>query len=129
MKDKYVLDSSVWIEIERKNPAVLERVLPLIEKNQVCLVDLIVAELLRGAKTRKDFLKLKDGFSVFLQLSTKWESVAELAFNTGRRGFTPPLTDLYIAQCVLENQKTLVTHDKHFRHIAQVKPFEVILLK
>lgn len=128
MKDKYVFDSTVWVELERKNPEVEQVALPLLEKNAVCLVDLIVTELLRGAKTRKDFLKLKGGFSVFMQLSTTWSAVADLAFNAARKGFNPPLTDLYIAQCVIENNKTLVTHDKHFKQIAQVKQFELIKL-
>lgn len=128
MKDKYVFDSTVWIELERKNPEVEKIALPLLEKNAVCLVDLIVAELLRGTKTRKDFMKLKTGFSVFLQLGASWEAVADLAFQAARKGFNPPLTDLYIAQCVIENNKTLVTHDKHFKEIAQVKHFELIKL-
>lgn len=128
MKDKYVFDSTVWIEIERKNPVILGKFSPFIEKNEVCLVDLIVAELLRGTRTKKDYTALKDGFSVFNCLATTWEKVAELAFAVGRKGFQPPLTDLYIAQCVIENKKKLITHDKHFRQIVQVKPFELILL-
>ena len=55
MKDKYVLDSCLWIEIERKNKGVLSEVQPLINRNEVCLVDVIVAEVLRGVKTRKDY--------------------------------------------------------------------------
>ena len=126
MKDKYVLDSTVWVEMERKNPSVLERVYPLINRNEVCLVDLIAAELLRGTKTKKDYDILKEGFSVFTQLTTTWGTVAELAFQVGRKGFHPPLTDLYIAQCVIENRKTLITHDNHFKHIASVKFFDLI---
>lgn len=125
MKDRYVLDSCLWIEIERGNPKVLGVVQPLIDENQVCLVDVIVAEVLRGAKTRKDYLKLKEAFSHFVQLSTTWETVTELAFEVSRKGFQPPLIDLYIAQCVLENGKTLLTQDRHFPQIAKVRAFTV----
>lgn len=129
MKDKYVLDSSIWIEIERKNPHILALVLPMIEKNETCLVDVIAAEVLRGTKTRKDYLILKDSFSDFIQLSTGWDRVSELAFSTARKGFYPPLIDLYIAQCVYENKKILVTQDRHFRQIAKAQYFEVIEVK
>lgn len=128
MKDKYVLDSCLWIEIERGNPKVLSIVQPLIDKNEVCLVDVIVAEVLRGTKTRKDYLKLKEAFSHFSQLSTSWAAVAELAFEACRKGFQPPLIDLYIAQCVLENNKTLLTQDKHFPQIAKIRAFAVQII-
>lgn len=128
MKDRYALDSCIWIEIERGNPKILSAVQPLIDKNEVCLVDVIVAEVLRGTKTRKDYLKLKEAFSHFVQLSTTWEEVAELAFEVSRKGFQPPLIDLYIAQCVLENGKTLITQDKHFPQIAKVRAFAVRMI-
>ncbi len=129
MKDKYVLDSCIWIELERKNPVISERVLPLIEKNQVCLVDVIVAEVLRGVKSQKDFNHLKESFSNFNQLSTPWSAVAKLPFQVSRKGFHPPLVDLYIAQCVFENKRTLITQDKHFDSIARVRDFSVELFK
>lgn len=128
MKGKYVLDSSIWVEIERENASVLDRVQPLIDKNEVCLVDVIVAELLRGAKTPRDYKRLDQVFSDFLQLKTEWSRVADLAFQVSRKGFHPPLVDLYIAQCVLENKKALITQDKHFRQIANVRAFELVVL-
>ena len=120
MKDKFILDSSLWIEIERGNAKVLERISPLIAKNQICLADVIAAEVLRGVRSRKDFIKLKNAFSDFNQLSTKWDGVAELAFACAQKGFHPPLIDLYIADCAIKNDKTLLTQDKHFTHIARV---------
>lgn len=128
MKDKYILDSSIWIELERHNASVLRHVQPLIQKNQVCLVDLIVAEVLRGTKTRKDFHALKKAFQNFRWLNTRWENVADLGFRTAQEGFHPPLVDLYIAQCVMENSRILITQDKHFGHIARACPlkFEMI---
>ena len=124
MTDKYVLDSSIWIEIERKNPVVMEIVNPHIEKNEVCLVDVIVAEVLRGTKTRKDFVKLKNDFSFFNCLTASWTEVADLAFRVSRKGHHPPLIDLYIAHCVRQNRKTLITQDKHFSQIAAVRSFQ-----
>ena len=127
MKDSYILDSSIWIALERGIPFICEKAVPLIQKNKVCLIDVIVAEVLRGTKTRRDFLTLKKAFQNFRWLSTRWEGVTDLAFLTAQKGFQPPLVDLYIAQCVIENKKTLITQDKHFYHIAKVSPLKHIL--
>jgi predicted nucleic acid-binding protein len=128
MKDKYVLDSSVWIEIERKNPTVISLTQPWIDKNEICIVDVTIAEILRGAKTRRDFQLLNAAFNDFPRISTDWDAVADLAFRVAKKGFHPPLIDLYIAQSVWENNKTLVSHDRHFQHIAKVCPLKFILL-
>lgn len=128
MKDKYILDSSIWIELERHNDSVLCTVRPLIQKNRVCLVDVIVAEVLRGTKTKKDFHALKKAFRNFRWLNTRWENVSELGFRLAQEGFHPPLVDLYIAQCAIENRRVLVTQDKHFGQIAKISPLKFEML-
>ena len=129
MKDRTILDSSIWIELERQNKKIMERINPLIQKNRICLVDVIVAEVLRGTKTKKDFQLLKEAFSNFRWLSTRWDKVAELAFQAAKRGYQPPLVALYIAQAVLENRCVLITQDKHFSQIAKVSPLKIVLLE
>lgn len=128
MKDKYVLDSSIWIELERGNQKILKKVEPLILKNQVCLIDAIVAEVLRGVRRKKDFDILQDSFSSYNILSTDWLKVANLAFEISKKGFQPPLIDLYIAQCVYENKRTLVSQDKDFIAIKKIQAFDLISL-
>ena len=120
MKDKVLFDSSIWIEIERKNPAILNRAIPLIQKNQVVLADVIMAEVLRGCKTEKDFKKLHAAFLDFTNLSASWEEVAWLAFQLRLKGFLPPLIDCYIALCATRYGKILVTEDKHFLSIQKL---------
>lgn len=129
MKDRYILDSSIWVEMERQNTAVLELVQPLILQNAVCLLDVIVAELLRGTRTRSDYLRLQRAFADFTQFRASWEDVAVLGFEVTRRGFAPPLIDLYIARCAIAHKKHLITQDDHFRQIARVAPFEVVFLQ
>lgn len=128
MKDRYVLDSSIWISLERGEKKVKQLVEPLIQKNQVCLVDVIEAEVLRGAVSQKDYNTLKEAFSYFEKLTTNWNSVAEIAFLMGRKGYMPPLIDVYIANAVMENKKTLVTHDKHFLHIEKILKIKLLML-
>ncbi|MBL7685864.1 MAG: PIN domain-containing protein [Deltaproteobacteria bacterium] len=128
MKDKYVLDSSLWIEIHRENISILSKIEPLFQKNKVCLIDVISAEVLRGARNDKDYKKLEEIFNDFLILSCDWKKVAKLAYQVGKKGFNPPLIDLYIAQCVHENKKRLMTQDKHFLQISKILPFELEMI-
>ena len=128
MKDKYILDSTVWIQIQRGDQALIEQVDPLIQANQVCMVDLIIAELLRGTRTKKDYDRLHNTFLDFPIYGTSWERVAALGYEVGRKGLSPPLTDLYIAQVAMDHDKTLMSHDKHFRQITKIVPFAFIHL-
>ena len=127
MTDKYpyVLDSSIWVEIDRKNPRVTKRASQLLMKNRVCMIDLIVAELLRGTCTKADYIGLKVRLLSFELVSTTWLAVGELGYQVAKAGFQPPLADLYIAQCCIEHNKILITQDKHFKHLGGVKNFKV----
>ena len=53
MNDNYIVDSSIWIEVERQNALVRERLKSLVDEGRVVLVDVILAEVLRGTKTEK----------------------------------------------------------------------------
>lgn len=128
MKDKFILDSSIWIELERKNPKIQKEVLPLLQKNKVCLVDAIIAEVLRGVRSQKDFNLLNETFSHFSILSTDWLKVSQLAFKVAKSGYTPPLIDIYIAQCTHEHKKHLITQDKDFMHIHKSLNFRFTIL-
>ncbi len=93
----YIFDSSIWVEIERGNKSIQKRAAQLINKNKVCLVDLIVAELLRGVKSEGDYNGLKLRLLSYEILSTTWTEVGRLGFLMARQGYSPPLADLYIA--------------------------------
>lgn len=124
-KYRYVLDSSIWVEIDRGNLRLLARAEPLLLKNSVCMIDLIIAELLRGARSKADYNGLKLRLMSFQIISTTWLAVSELGYLVAKGGFQPPLADLYIAQACIENDKTLITQDKHFKQIREVKKLKL----
>ncbi len=128
MIDSVVFDSSVWIQLERQDKKVTRLVQPYIDTNQVCLVDIIVAEVLRGVKTKEDFDTLKEVFSSFTLLRGDWTTVAEAAFLLARKGLWPPLADIYIAVCVNEAEVTLISTDRDFVRIQKVIPIKLMLL-
>ncbi|GEM_PF-2180984 len=128
MKDKYILDSCIWIETHRNNLKVMTLINPWIEKNEICLVDAIKTEVLRGVRTNKDYERLKLFFNNFPCLSLSWDEVNSLAFECGRRNFFPPLIDIYISQCAILFNKTIVTQDKHFQKIKSIRSFELLFI-
>ena len=129
MKDRYVLDSNIWIDLHRRIPEILNRVQPLIAENKICLVDVIAAEVLRGVRSEGDFERLEKAFSDFPRITTRWDRVGRLAFEVARKGYSPPLIDLYIAQAVQETGRTLITRDRHFPEIAKVNDLSFELIR
>ena len=109
-----VLDSSIWIEIQRGNQQISKKVIPLIEQNKVSLIDIIVTEVLRGIKSRRDYEKLFDAFLDFEILSTNWLRVAELAFRVAKTGHHPPLADLSLS--------SKYRRDKHCQYQTKESP-------
>ena len=124
-KDRFLVDSSLWVDLERGRDPVQSKLSELVRKNVVCLADIIVAELLRGARTDVDFRGLKLRLEAFPIYQVAWRDVGALGYAVRRAGYSPPLADLYIAQCAVQFRKTVLTRDHHFREIASVRKFKV----
>jgi predicted nucleic acid-binding protein len=128
MSDNIIFDSSIWIDIARRIKRTISFASSFIEENNVLVVDLICAEVLRGAHSEKDYNNLNKILHDFEMLRTDWSEVARLAYLVSRKGFNPPLADLYIANCAIENDVGILTRDKHFLAISSVRKFKVITL-
>jgi predicted nucleic acid-binding protein len=121
MIDKYMIDSSVWINYFRdKNYEFTPFIKELMEKDQVYINGIIQIELLKGAKSEKNYRGLKNSLNGlhFLEIDKGlFDSISEAAFKLRKNGVTVPLTDLVIAiQCV-ENGLILIEEDRHFEFI------------
>ena len=78
--DKVLIDTSIWIEFFRKKDPYFEVVRNLIEKDNVCCIGLIYAELLQGAKAEKELSTLRDFMHVFdfiPESAALWEKRSE----------------------------------------------------
>jgi len=128
MAGHFIFDSSVWIDISRNNKKVIEITTPIVKNDRVVIVDLIMAEVLRGVKSAKDYSLLEQYFLNFRIISTSWIDVAKLAFDVSRRGHNPPLADLYIANCAIEHKLGLISRDRHFQAISAVSKFSLRLI-
>ena len=129
--DKVIIDTSAWIESFRAKVNQRFRLLikDLILQNRVLLPGIIKAELLRGAKTKKEFNRLADmlkGLTYLPVPDTFWDELAQFSFKLFRKGITVPLTDTYIALLCIENKASILHRDKHFDLIAEKAALKVL---
>jgi predicted nucleic acid-binding protein len=121
MIDKYMIDSSVWINYFRdKNYEFTPFIKELMEKDQVYINGIIQIELLKGAKSEKNYRSLKNSLNGlhFLEIDKGlFDSISEAAFKLRTNGVTVPLTDLIIAVQCVENGLILIEEDRHFEFI------------
>ena len=129
--DKAIIDTSAWITSFRPHydQALSDLVKDLIIKGRVLLPGIIKAELLRGAKSKREYDQLSDllkGLTYLPVPEEFWERLSEFSFTLFRKGVVVPLTDTYIALLCIENNAPILHCDKHFDLIAQKFPLKIL---
>ena len=128
--DNVVIDTSAWIESFRPDcdVSLSGLVKDLILKNKVLIPGIIKAELLRGARDKKEFNRLHDSLLglTYLPVGEEfWEKLAEFSFGLFRKGISAPLLDTYIALLCIENQASVLHRDKHYDLIAKKSSLKI----
>jgi predicted nucleic acid-binding protein len=120
---RVIIDTSAWIESFRPGGDVRlkERVKQLITGEAVLLPGVIKAEILRGAKSKKEYETLDELLNGLIYLPVEenfWGGLAKFSFKLLREGIVVPLVDTYVALLVIENNALLLHRDQHFDLIA-----------
>ena len=115
----FLVDTSVWIFALRKDPVlqIRDRIDSLLREDAVITTGIIKLELLAGAKTEKEYGRLKSRFDALDCIETDdelWRNACEHGFKLRRRGLTIPSTDILIASCALKAGAILLHADAHF---------------
>lgn len=118
-----IIDTSAWIEAFRPGcaPEFADLVKRLLVSGSVLLPGIVKAELLRGAKTRTEFDRLKNLLEglTFVPLSESfWDELADFSFTLLRKGVAVPLVETIIALTAIQNDSSLLHRDRHFDMIA-----------
>jgi predicted nucleic acid-binding protein len=127
--DKILVDTSVWIEYFRKKDPLYSTVNKLIDEDGICCIGLVLAELIQGARSKKEIKVLKDFTYVFTFLDESgklWEKAGELSFELKNAGQKIGLADCYIAVAASQSGAAILTLDNHFNLIQ--KQLEITLL-
>lgn len=126
---KILLDSSAWIHFFKKQPAYLEYISDLLEKDWVVTCGPVITEVLRGVRIPKEREFLKDHFMILdcldLQKEDFYQS-AELGSKLAGKGFTVKTIDLLIAHLAIKNHLPLLHDDGDFEFIARHTPLKAI---
>ncbi|MCF6096342.1 PIN domain nuclease [Thermovorax subterraneus] len=126
MIDKYLVDTSIWIESLKSNGdlKIQQWMKRALLEERVVIAPIIKVEILSGAVNEKQFVELKEDLDTLTVLGKEhevWEKAANLNFTLRRKGFNIPLTDVLISSWALIYDCVLVHQDRHYEMIREVE--------
>ena len=116
-----LVDSSVWIEYFKGNESVLT-LNELIDSNNLCINNLILAELLPSINHKKETV-LKELLLTIekIDMLIDWHQIIIMQTINLKNGINKVgISDLIIAQNAIENNIELYAIDKHFALMSEV---------
>lgn len=129
MKQKVLVDTSIWVEFFRgRNQKVKAYVSSLIKSQQACLAGVVIAELFHGVRKKNELKLLKEtlpALSYFEVTRDVWEKTGEILRKLRLRGVTLPLTDVLLAAIAAENKCEILTYDNHFQKLEEVSLHQI----
>lgn len=121
-----LIDTSAWIAALRgDDPVVQKSVDRLLASNLALFCGVVEMELLHGLrpKERNKLLPLFQALP-FLDINREdWQAAGNLLNDLRSKGKTIPATDALIAVLCLHHNVSLLTLDKHFDQIPNLKKF------
>jgi len=121
-----LVDTSVWIEYFKGNSISLPLV-KLIDFNNICINDLILAELIPSINHKKeDELKeiLYNISKVIIEIN--WINIIHMQTQNLKNGINKVgISDLIIAQNAIDNDIEIYAIDKHFRLMSEIHPIKI----
>ena len=129
MTNEIVLaDTTVWIHFLRGSGVQFQnRMVPLIMADKLATTPVIIMEILRGAKSQKEYDKLRNDLVALRCFDVDgkvWERACNLGYTLRQQGINVPLTDTLIAAIAQENNVLLLHDDRHYEMIASVTPLK-----
>jgi len=121
-----LVDTSVWIEYFKGNSISLP-LEKLIDFNNICINDLILAELIPSINHKKeDELKeiLYNISKVIIEIN--WINIIHMQTQNLKNGINNVgISDLIIAQNAIDNDIEIYAIDKHFRLMSEIHPIKI----
>lgn len=117
------IDTSAWIEyLKKTSHPVTKEIESALLFNTAATSQLVLAELIQGAKSEKETALIVDLASVAKILEeskSTWQQAGFLANKLRKHGKAIALIDCYLAILAKENKAVILTLDKHFSIIAE----------
>ena len=119
--DRILIDTSVWIEYFRsKSSSVEQKVDRFLEKDEIYIPKIIIAELMQGSKSTKELSIIEDFFDAFHIIDQKedsWIKAGSLSYKLKKKGKNINLFDCYIAVIAQEYGCIIFSLNRHFKEM------------
>ena len=115
--DRVLVDTSVWVDFFRNQPAAIALVSELADQHRAVVCGTILQETLQGAKTEKELAFLRAQMSLWHFQPEQPEDFAIAAGLYARlrwQGVTVPPADCLIAAVAMRIDAVLCSPDAHF---------------
>jgi predicted nucleic acid-binding protein len=122
-----LVDSSIWIEFFRHPQAPASLVLDhLLAHRLVCTTGLVKAEVVPGARSARDFRRLRllfDALPLAPERDGFWVHLTRFRYRLHVKGVLGiSIPDLMIATVAIQNQKLVFTADEDFTRMTACVP-------
>lgn len=126
----YLVDTTVWVKFLRGiEPSLKEKLSSLVLEGKAFTTEIIIMEILRGAKSDKEYNSLYEDLTALPQLSLDshvWEIAWKVGYNLRKAGVNVPMTDILIASIAVRHKAILMHSDKHFKLITKHTTFKAV---
>jgi len=116
--ERYLIDTTIWIRfLWGGDEALRDKVSTLVLKNSACTSEIIIMEILRGAKSDKEFRMLYNDLLALPQLSINkevWELAWKNSYKLRKKGLNIPMADIIIISTAEFYDCILLHSDTHF---------------
>ena len=127
MKNKVLVDTSVWVEFFRHRSEPGRLVEDLLMGHAVWTCGMVMFEILKGIRLEEEktrVLQLLEILPYVEMTKALWLRASELSTDLRREGVTLPNSDLFIAAIALGHNLSVFTLDHHFKQIPSLKLYE-----
>ena len=128
MKNRVLVDTSIWIEFFRAKKKILDSLEVLLMENAVWTCGIVIFEVMQGIKTGQEKSAILDALSILRyteMTKSLWQKSADLAISLKKNGMTLPYSDIFVATMALEHDLSLFTLDRHFEKIPGLKLYQL----
>jgi hypothetical protein len=122
-----LVDSSIWIRYFLRPDGAADELDALLQAGGVATCAPIRAEVVSGARTEREFARLRDLFGALRQLEPPgdvWPRLEAARFALARAGHQVALVDLMIALTAAHHRVPLWSDDADFGPIGRALPLE-----
>ena len=120
-----IADTSVWIPYFRVNDSPEQAELRrLLERGEIVVAGVVLAELLRGARSAREFDFLAQTIRPLPQAEVTgdtWVRCGEISYGLKRLGITIGVVDALIAALAIEGSHHVYTLDSDFQRIPELR--------